>query len=250
MHRLCFGGRVPHRREPDTAMLGDTADHVEDDTHLSRLVEVQPVAGDDVEEVVDRERSEALRLEVVGRHEVLLGAVLRHEEAGSRVVPAARQELEREERMGRTTLAQVELDRVRRPSSVGVTHRDEVDGEASDHAFASEPGTDDRGVGADRRRVVEVGGEAAAEGALSARSAEHLVVRGQQLDLTARCHAQLHARTPHLDPRDELLDDAAALGELAQVGVEWGVRTLELHAPWPRIDATASASASRSCRSS
>ena len=87
---------------------------------------------------------------------------------------------------------------------------DEVDGEAADHAFASETFADHLCLGADRRRVREVGGEAAAEVALSARPAEHLVVGRQQLDVARRCDPQLHAGAAELDAGDAFLDDAAA----------------------------------------
>src|SRR6478736_898883 len=49
--------------------------------------------------------------------------------------------------------------------------------------------------------------------------AEHLVVGGQQLDLPARRDAKLNAGTSQLDPGHELLDDAAALGQLVHVRV-------------------------------
>ena len=88
-----------------------------------------------------------------------------------------------------------------------------------------------RALGADRRRVREVGGEPAAEIALSARPTEHLVMGRQQLDVAAGVHPQLHARAAHLDAGDAFLDDAAALGELVEVCVERRVAALELHLP-------------------
>ena len=41
--------------------------------------------------------------------------------------------------MGRAALAQVQLDRVRRPLARGVPHHDEVDREPPDHPFARQP---------------------------------------------------------------------------------------------------------------
>ena len=68
-------GRVPDGRQPHPAVLGQAADHVEDDADLPGLVEVQPVPGDDVEEVVRHQAAQQVGLEVVGRDEVLLLAV-------------------------------------------------------------------------------------------------------------------------------------------------------------------------------
>ena len=64
-HRLCFLVNLPrmlrgvtHRRQPDPAALGQTADHVEDHARLVGLVEVQATSGHDVEQVGDRQRLE------------------------------------------------------------------------------------------------------------------------------------------------------------------------------------------------
>ena len=100
---------------PDAAVLGQAADHVEDDSLLAGLVEVQPVPGHDVEQVRRREAAEHRGLEVVRRHQVLLVTPRRGEERGGGVVTTIGQELQGEERMGRAALAQVELDGVRRP---------------------------------------------------------------------------------------------------------------------------------------
>ena len=53
-------------------MLGEAADHVEDDPGLPGLVEVQAVSRDDVEQVADGQRPESVVLEVVGGDQVLL----------------------------------------------------------------------------------------------------------------------------------------------------------------------------------
>ena len=55
VERVRLLGRVADRGQPDPAELGQRADHVEDDAGLARLVEVQAGAGDEVEQVVDRE---------------------------------------------------------------------------------------------------------------------------------------------------------------------------------------------------
>ena len=177
---------------------------------LARLVEVQAVARDDVEEVVVREPAQQRRLEVVGRDHVLLAPARRGEERRGRVVGAVGEELEREERMRGPALAQVELDRVRAPGSAAVPRDDEVDGEPPEHALARQPPADLLGLRADRAGVAEVGREAAAEVALAARPAEQLVVRREQLDVAERRHAELHARAAELGAGDALLDDAAS----------------------------------------
>ena len=53
VQRLGVRRRVADRGQPDPAGLREAADHVEHDAGLPRLVEVQAVAGDDVEQVVE-----------------------------------------------------------------------------------------------------------------------------------------------------------------------------------------------------
>ncbi len=104
--------------------------------------------------------------------------------------------------MCRAALAQVDLDRVRGPRSVGVAHRHEVDGEATDHTLACEPGADDRCVGADRRRVRRSPPGTGSRGS-SVRSARRAPGRGSTAARPhRRCDAQLHARAADLDPGD------------------------------------------------
>ena len=54
---------------------------------------------------------------------------------------------------------------------------------------------------------------------------------GQQLHLTGGRHPQLHARAAQLDAGDPLLDDAATLCQLREVGVQAEGRVLEAHRP-------------------
>ena len=131
--------------------------------------------------------------------------------------------------MGRAALAEVELDRVGIPVAVGVADHDEVDREAPEHALGGELGADLGRLLGDRAGVGEVGREAAAEVALSARPAEELVVGREQLDLAQRGHAQLHARAADLDPAHALLDDAAVLAQAAEVALEAHLGVLEGH---------------------
>ena len=67
-----LGRAVADGGQTDPAVLGEAADHVEDDAGLPGLVEVQPVARHDVEQVLEAETAQRRRLEMVGRDEVLL----------------------------------------------------------------------------------------------------------------------------------------------------------------------------------
>jgi hypothetical protein len=69
---LCLLSAVAHRCEADAAEFSDGAKHVEHDAGLTCLVEMETMADCDVEEVVDREAAQQVRLEVVARDEVLL----------------------------------------------------------------------------------------------------------------------------------------------------------------------------------
>ena len=82
---------------------------------LARLVEVQSVPGHRVEQVVDRQSTKIVGLEVVGGDEMLLHALLGEEPPACAVIAAVGEELQGQERVGGPALAQVELDRVRRP---------------------------------------------------------------------------------------------------------------------------------------
>ena len=107
-------------------------------------------------------------LEVIGRHQVLLVAARCHEQRSRRVVATVGEELQREERVSRATLAEVELDRVGRPPSASVADDDEVDREAAQRALLREPVADGIGVPVIARGVLAARGEHAAEIALTA----------------------------------------------------------------------------------
>ena len=72
--RVRLLGRVADRGHAEPAGLGQRRHHVEDDAGLARLVEVEPVAHDDVEQVVGGEPAVRRVLDVVARDEVLLAA--------------------------------------------------------------------------------------------------------------------------------------------------------------------------------
>ena len=114
--------------------------------------------------------------------------------------------------MRRAALAQVDLDRVRRPRAPGRsrTTTKSTANRPSTPSLASRAPIVAR-LAADRPRVAEVGREPAAKVALAARSAEQLVMRRKQLDLAERRHPQLDAGAAKLGAVQTLLDDAAAL---------------------------------------
>src|SRR5215471_19885042 len=94
-----------------------------------------------------------------------------------------------------------------------------------------QPLADHLRIRADHLRVLGIGGKRAPQVALPARAAEHLVVGGQQLDVSEGSDSQLNARTSYLVASDELLDNAATLSELCSVRAERSVWPLELHLP-------------------
>ena len=73
--RLGLGRGVANGGQAHPTVLAQAADHVEDHTGLAGLVEVEAVAGDDVEQVVVAEAAEQWILEMVGGDEMLLSAV-------------------------------------------------------------------------------------------------------------------------------------------------------------------------------
>ena len=119
-------------------------------------------------------------LEVVGRDEVpwspLGGEVLA---AAAVVLPSVRNCRVRKG-WGGPALAEVQLDGVRRPGARLVPDDDEVHREPADHAEPREVTSDHHGGFGDRRGVLDVRGEHAAEVALAAGATERLVVRGQR----------------------------------------------------------------------
>ena len=99
---------------------------------------------------------------------------------------------------------------------------------AADDALAREPAPDLQRLGGDERRVLLVGGEVTAEVRLPVRTAEDLVVRGHDVDLTRRAHPELHARAAEIHAFDPLLDDASLVVERTQVLVDVDLRVLEI----------------------
>ena len=122
--------------------------------------------------------------------------------------------------MGGPSLAEVQLDRVGRPRAALVLHDNEIHREPPEHAELREMPTDHHRGLRDRRGVAGIRREHAAEVLLTARTAEKLVVGGQQLDGAVRQCAHLDTWTGQRDSGDPLLDDAAVLLEGGQIDVD------------------------------
>ena len=153
-------------------------------TPVSReLVEVQPPACDDVETSRVVSARQPVVLEVVGRHEVLRRPRRRRQvEPRVAVVRAADEVLQGEEGVGGPALAEVELDRVRRPvvRRRRGPRRSRRRSAPARHASASRSPTASRA----RRSGASTRGRRGTRspGTLPARAAEQLVVGRQQLD--------------------------------------------------------------------
>ena len=94
-----------------------------------------------------------------------------------RVVAAVGEKLQGQERMGRPAFAQVDLDRVDLPLVLVAEHGDKIEREPADDAFFLEPMADFQRLAHDRRSVFWSRRELAPQVSLSARAAQHLVVR-------------------------------------------------------------------------
>ena len=83
VERAGLRGRVADRSQPDPPGDGERADHVQRDAGLPLRVPAERALGDDVEQVVGRQRLVRRRIEVVGRDVVLDVAEPRAELAAS-----------------------------------------------------------------------------------------------------------------------------------------------------------------------
>src|SRR5262245_59388289 len=135
---------------------------------------------------------------MISRNEVLLPAVWGEEQRGSRIVPAVGEELQGEEGVSRSALAQVQLNRIRRPRAFARPHHDKVDRKSAQHTLTGQSLADPLRIRADLPGVPEIRGERAPQVALPAGAAEHLVVGGQELHFPEGGDAQLNARATQL----------------------------------------------------
>lgn len=88
------------------------SDDVEHRSQLSRLVEVQTIAHDDVEHIFGQQTAVAVRLNVVGRVVTQRGSQRRPVRSGIEVIRSVGEELEHERGEGRATLPQVDFERL------------------------------------------------------------------------------------------------------------------------------------------
>src|SRR5947207_12464552 len=99
---------------------------------------------------------------MVAGHETLLMTERRAKDAMVRVVCAISQELQSQEGMCGAALAEIDFNRIGLPF-VLFPHRDKVDGETPDHAFARQTRADFRCFAHDCTRVRRIGREATPE---------------------------------------------------------------------------------------
>src|SRR5690349_20542865 len=100
--------------------------------------------------------------------------------------------------MSGATLAEVQLDGVRRPDARGFPHHDEVDREATPCTHRRQATTDSLSVVGDGPGILRRGGRDTPQVALPARSAEHLVVRREDLYVAAGQHPKLDTGAAYL----------------------------------------------------
>ena len=167
--------------DAELARGADVAEHVQDNAGLAGVVEMEPVAADDVEQVIGGEDPVGRRLDVIAGDVTFFGAQGRHEDPGLGLVTAFGQVLEGQEWGRGAAFAQVNLDGVGLPFAAVRLDGDEVDGEAADHPFTGQSPADLQGLAHDGPGVGSVGREAGAQETLSGRAAEDLVVGGKHL---------------------------------------------------------------------
>ena len=126
----------------------------------------------------------------------------REEERALGVVRAVREELQRQVRVRRAALAQVQLDRVRLPAAVGAGG-EKVDGEPAENASPGERLADLHRLLRNLARILVARREDGPEKELAARAAEQLIVGRELLDLPHRRRAHLYARAADLRADDD-----------------------------------------------
>jgi hypothetical protein len=99
--------RFADRREPHPPVFRQRAHHVEHDPGLPGLVEVESVSHGDIEQVVGGQASVRRGFQVVGGDEALGAPAGGGEDTALRVVCAVGEELQRQERMGRSSRVMV-----------------------------------------------------------------------------------------------------------------------------------------------
>src|ERR1051326_6485692 len=169
---------------------------------------MQVIVHGNLDEIIGRETDVRIVAQVVG------GVVMtRTTGSGSirgrrRVVSAVGEILEHQKRMRRASLAQIDLDRRRRPLRP-IPDRDEVDAESTDHSLARELASDANAISVNLAAVRGIGGEGAAEVDLTGWSAQQLVVGRDHACLTQWIDTTLHRWRSDLIALEELLDNAA-----------------------------------------
>ena len=201
---------------PDATERHESREHVPDHPGLGLVIPAQTGGVGRGEELGDADPARVRVLQVIAGH-VAAGLAPGGGEVGSvRVAAAAGEQVQRAERMAGPAFAQVDLHRVRVPGTVAAGH-DEVDAEPADHPFGEQPEAHLLGLGGDQAGVLLGRRKAATDERLPVRSAQHLVVGGDQPLGAARQDPQLHAGAGDLVPEHHLLDDPGIGRQPAQV---------------------------------
>ena len=135
--RIRFITGITDRRQSHAPVFAQRAHHVEDDTCLSRLIEMDVVTGHNVKQIVGREDAICRRVLMIAGDETFLLAKPRGEHTAVGIIRAIGEKLQGQKRMRRSTFAQIDLNRVCLPL-VLFTHRHKIDREPSQHAFAGQ----------------------------------------------------------------------------------------------------------------
>src|SRR6266513_686892 len=126
---------------------------------LSRLIEVQVVPDDNVEEIVRSQSSIMRRLDVIAGDEKLLLSAGSSKDRGLRIVCTVSKKLQSQKGMSRSAFSQIDLDGIWVPLSVARTHHYKIQNEPSDDAFSRKTLANLCRLPRDQRGIITVGRE-------------------------------------------------------------------------------------------
>src|SRR5664279_850426 len=219
-------GAVSHTERADFPVSWERADEMKHYALLRRGVVVQSVRDGYVDQAIGIQADKGRMSDVVGGMIEATPACARPERAAFGIVGSVRQALQHQKRMRRSSLPDVDLDRVVLPSAVR-ENAHEIDREAPEHTLIGEDAGD-----AYRRllNVAAVGGvrrERATEIHLTRRAAQKLVMRRNDALSAKRVNAALHRGRTDGRAFDETFDHAPHRCELRRVAVPRLVAGLE-----------------------
>src|SRR5215831_14515906 len=119
-------------------MAAECAEHVEDNSCLSNLSEVQAAPNNQIEEIIRGESFIFRRLHVIAGNEKFFVAVWSDKCGAFRIINAAGKKLQGQERMGSSAFPEIDLDGIGFPRPAVVRASDDkVDRETADDAGVS-----------------------------------------------------------------------------------------------------------------